>query len=105
MLQAHSSIKKACMVAGTPHCRLLPARPELDYALDPADLSAAIEEDIASGLIPFYLVGTIGSTSSCAVDPIAELAAVAQKHSMWYGDACHQAVFTAHACTYVRSAV
>ena len=89
MLQAHSSIKKACMVAGTPHCRLLPARPELEYALDPADLSAAIEEDIALGLIPFYLVGTIGSTSSCAVDPIAELAAIAQKHSMWYGTACH----------------
>ena len=88
MLQAHSSIKKACMVAGTPHCRLIPARPELDYALDPADLSAAIQEDIASGLIPFYLVGTIGSTSSCAVDPIADLAAIARKHSMWYENAC-----------------
>ncbi|CAK0780080.1 hypothetical protein CVIRNUC_004931 [Coccomyxa viridis] len=82
--QAHSSIKKACMVAGTTHCRLILARPELDYALDPADLSAAIDKDIASGLIPFYLVGTIGSTSSCAVDPIADLAAIARKHSMWF---------------------
>ncbi len=88
MLQAHSSIKKACMVAGTTHCRLILARPELDYALDPADLSAAIDKDIASGLIPFYLVGTIGSTSSCAVDPIADLAAIARKHSMWYENAC-----------------
>ena len=72
------------MVASTPHCRLLPARPELDYALDPADLSAAIAQDVAAGLIPFYMVGTIGSTSSCAVDPIAELAAIARKHNMWY---------------------
>ena len=88
MLQAHSSIKKACMVAGTPHCRLISARPELDYALDPADLSAAIDEDVALGLIPFYLVGTIGSTSSCAVDPIAELAVIARMHNMWYGNAC-----------------
>ena len=82
-VQAHSSIKKACMVAGTPHCRLIPARPELDYALDPDDLTAAIEADLAAGLIPFYLVGTIGTTSSCAVDPIAKLGAIARKHNMW----------------------
>lgn len=71
------------MVAGTPHCRLLPAKAELDYALDPADLTAVIEQDLAAGLIPFYLVGTIGTTSSCAVDPIAQLGAVAKKHNMW----------------------
>ncbi len=82
-MQAHSSIKKACMVAGTPHCRLIPARPELDYALDPDDLTAAIEADLAAGLIPFYLVGTIGTTSSCAVDPIAKLGPIARKHNMW----------------------
>lgn len=71
------------MVAGTVHCRLLPARPELDYAWDPKDLTAAIEHDTAAGLIPFYLVGTIGTTSSCAVDPIAKLGAIARKHNIW----------------------
>ena len=71
------------MVAGTAHCRLIPAKPELNYALDPDNLAAAIEQDVAAGRIPFYLVGTIGTTSSCAVDPIAKLGALARRHKMW----------------------
>jgi len=32
----------------------------------PSVLQAAIEEDIAAGLLPCYLCATIGTTSSCA---------------------------------------
>jgi glutamate/tyrosine decarboxylase-like PLP-dependent enzyme len=71
------------MVAGTAYCRLIPTKPELEYALDPDDLAAAIEQDMAAGFIPFYLVGTIGTTSSAAVDPIAKLGAIARRHDMW----------------------
>lgn len=36
-----------------------------------------------AGLLPFYMVGTIGTTSSCAVDPIGEMGVVAQKYKIW----------------------
>ena len=36
-----------------------------------------------AGLLPFYMVGTIGTTSSCAVDPIGEMGAIAQKYKIW----------------------
>ena len=36
-----------------------------------------------AGLLPFYMVGTIGTTSSCAVDPIAEMGAIAQNYKIW----------------------
>ena len=36
-----------------------------------------------AGLLPFYMVGTIGTTSSCAVDPIAEMGIIAQKYKIW----------------------
>ena len=29
------------------------------------------------------MVGTIGTTSSCAVDPIGEMGVVAQKYKIW----------------------
>ncbi len=81
--QTHSCMQKACMVSGTPHVRLLPARAGRDWALDPADLEAAVESDVAAGLIPFYLVATFGTTSSCAVDPLRPLGELAARHGMW----------------------
>lgn len=71
------------MVSGTRHVRLLPARAARDWALDPADLAAAVEADLAAGLIPFYLVATFGTTSSCAVDPLRPLGELAARHGMW----------------------
>ncbi|KAK9915210.1 hypothetical protein WJX75_006221 [Coccomyxa subellipsoidea] len=81
--QSHSSIKKACMVAGTPYVRIIPASPEDDYAFDAAALEEAIREDIDAGLLPFYCVATIGTTSSCAVDPIAEIGRITQQYGLW----------------------
>lgn len=81
-VQSHSSIQKAGMVAGT-RVRLLPTRAEDDYALRSAVLEAAIEEDIAAGLLPFYVVATIGTTSSCAVDSLPEMGKISQKHNLW----------------------
>ena len=42
-LQAHSCFKKACMVAGTAHVRVLPTTAANNYELQPADLEAAMK--------------------------------------------------------------
>ncbi len=81
--QAHSSIKKACMVAGTPYVRIIPASPEHDYAFDAVALEEAIREDLEAGLLPFYVTATIGTTSSCAVDPIAHIGRITQQYGLW----------------------
>lgn len=79
ILQAHMCFKKAAMVCGVQHVRILRASEQRDFGLDPETLAAAVQEDLQAGLIPFYLCGTIGTTSSCAVDPMAELAAVCKQ--------------------------
>ena len=71
------------MISGTRHMRQLPARAERAWALDPDDLEAAIQADLAAGLIPFYLVATFGTTSSCAVDPLRPLGELAARHGLW----------------------
>lgn len=82
-MQAHSSIQKACMVAGVPHLRQLPASAEDDYAMDPAALEHAVQADLAAGLLPFYVAASIGTTSSCAVDPLEPIGRIAQRHRLW----------------------
>ncbi|PNW88416.1 hypothetical protein CHLRE_01g028423v5 [Chlamydomonas reinhardtii] len=82
--QAHSCFKKACMIVGIDHVRLLPASPQHDWALQPQALQAAIEADVAAGLIPCFVMATIGTTSSCAVDPVAQLAAAAAGSGAWF---------------------
>lgn len=78
-LQAHMCFKKAAMVLGLQHVRILRASEQREFGLDPATLATAVQEDLQAGLIPFYLCTTIGTTSSCAVDPIDELAAVCKQ--------------------------
>lgn len=79
--QAHSSVIKAAMIAGLAtspedrtHLRLIDT--DKNFALDPAALERAIRGDLANGFIPTYVVASVGTTSSTAIDSIREIAAV-----------------------------
>jgi len=76
--QAHSSIEKAMMIAGLgrDNLRLIEAPASADFAMNPHALRAAIESDLRDGLTPSFVCGTIGTTSSNAIDPIPEIASV-----------------------------
>ena len=64
-MQAHSCVRKACMIAGIRH-HVLPSSPEANFALEPLVLERALKADAAAGLLPCYLCVTVGTTSSCA---------------------------------------
>jgi len=49
----------------------------------PAALEAAIKADLASGLKPFFINATAGTTVRGAFDPLRPLAALAKKHGLW----------------------
>ena len=51
--------------------------------LPAAALRRAVEEDAAAGLRPFCAVATAGTTSTGAVDPLREIAAVCEAHGLW----------------------
>lgn len=81
--QAHSCFQKAVMIVGLQHWRKLPAAGDSEFAVQPQQLAEAVAADLQAGLIPFYFLGTIGTTSSCAVDPIPELADICLQHNIW----------------------
>ena len=49
----------------------------------PDVLANAIEADIAAGRRPLFVVASAGTTSTGAVDPFVELAAIAKQHGAW----------------------
>ena len=67
------------MVLALDHVRVLPTTAADGFALRPDVLEAAMRADAKAGLVPCYVCATIGTTSSCAVDPVTELADVAQR--------------------------
>ncbi|KAL3828100.1 hypothetical protein ACJIZ3_016902 [Penstemon smallii] len=84
--QTHSSLQKACKIGGIhpENIRVLKTNSSTQFALSPEPLSEAISQDIASGLIPFFLCATVGTTSSTAVDPLFALGKISKSNGVWF---------------------
>jgi aromatic-L-amino-acid decarboxylase len=82
--QAHSSIEKAVKVAGIGSENLRLVEVDAAFALRADALSAAITRDKKAGLTPFFVCGTVGTTSSNGMDPLAEIGAVCREHNLWF---------------------
>ena len=78
--QSNSSVEKAGIL-GSVIMRLLPT--DSNNSLRGHVLEEAIFEDKKLGLIPFYVVATLGTTNSCSFDNLLELGNVCQKEKLW----------------------
>lgn len=82
-VEAHSSVDKGVKLAGygLDHLRRIPV--DAAFALDPAALERAVQEDVAAGFKPACVVASIGTTSSTAVDPVPAIAAICRRYGIW----------------------
>ena len=46
-------------------------------------IQEAVAQDLKDGLIPFYLMATIGTTSTATVDDVKGLATFCRQHNIW----------------------
>ena len=81
--QTHSSLEKAAMIAGIGVENLRLIEVDENFAMRPDALARQIEADKLAGLIPCFVCATVGTTSSNAMDPIAEIARVCREHNIW----------------------
>jgi aromatic-L-amino-acid decarboxylase len=81
--QAHSSIEKAIQVAGIGKQNLRLIEVDDTFALRPEALARQVEQDRKSSLVPFFVCGTVGTTSSNAVDPIPAIGRICRKENLW----------------------
>jgi glutamate/tyrosine decarboxylase-like PLP-dependent enzyme len=79
--EIHFSVAKAADVLGA---GLRYVAVDADQRIDVAELRSAIAEDRRAGLRPFCLIGSAGTVSTGAVDPLGELAAVAAEAGLWF---------------------
>lgn len=82
--QAHSCIARAfdMLGLGTENLRMVECNTSLE--MDPRALRVAIKRDRDAGKTPFCIIGTAGTVNSGAVDPLAELARVAEDETVWF---------------------
>jgi aromatic-L-amino-acid/L-tryptophan decarboxylase len=81
--QAHMSIPKAVALLGIgrDNLRLIPVDGDFKMRLDA--LAADIAADRRAGRRPGAIVATAGTVNTGAIDPLSELADIAQKEDMW----------------------
>ena len=81
---AHSSTPKAALLAGfgRENLRFVDVDP-VTYAMRPEALRRAMTEDARAGRVPAAVVASVGTTGTTAVDPVADVVAVAADHGAW----------------------
>jgi len=82
--ETHTWIQKGADMSGlgTDSIRWIPA--DAASRMDTAALRRHIEADIAAGDVPCLVVGTAGSVSTGAIDPLAEIAAICKAYGAWF---------------------
>src|SRR3954468_4020415 len=81
--QAHSSIEKAVKIAGVGRDNLRFIEVDERFAIDSDALALAIRKDQESGLAPFFVCATVGTTSSNAIDPVPEIGRICREQNLW----------------------
>jgi aromatic-L-amino-acid decarboxylase len=82
--ETHTWIHKASDLAGLGTESIRWIATDSHLRMDVTALRRTIEEDTAAGDLPFMAVGTAGSVSTGAVDPLAEIAKVCRECGMWF---------------------
>lgn len=82
--QVHSSIDKAVSILGlgTRNLRRLATDSQFRMRLDL--LAQAVDDDRKAGRTPFCVVGSAGTVTTGAIDPLTDLAAFCRDHGLWF---------------------
>src|SRR3569833_2408724 len=81
--ETHSSMEKAARIAGLGSDAVRIVEVDGDLAMRPASLKARLERDIARGFTPVLVCATVGTTSTTAIAPLAELGPICRDAGAW----------------------
>ena len=82
--ETHTWIQKAADISGlgATSIRWIPTDPKL--RMDVSLLRRQVQADLAAGDVPFMVVGTAGSVSTGAIDPLPDLASLCREYDVWF---------------------
>jgi len=82
--QVHLSIPKAADVLGLGRDQVRLIGCDERFRLDVRDLRARLQSDLREGLRPFCVVASAGTVNTGAVDPLLEIAGIAEEYGLWF---------------------
>ena len=81
--QTHSSVEKAIKISGIGSDNLRKIEVDENFAMRADLLEQQIQNDKKEGLIPFFVVAAIGTTSSNAIDPLQKIGEICSAEKCW----------------------
>lgn len=82
--QVHHSAQKALRIIGLEDAIIRYVPIDEYHRIQPEMLENLIMADISSGLIPFLVVASAGTTDTGAMDPLDKIADVTDKYNLWF---------------------
>lgn len=80
----HHCVHKALRIIGLANVTVREIDLDQGDRIRPNHLKELIEKDIQNNLNPFLVIASAGTTDTGAVDPLDEIAAVAEQNKLWY---------------------
>lgn len=81
--ECHHTIQRSCGVLGVGRRAVRAVDCDISGRLRVDALAAAIEADLGDGILPMAIVANAGTTNTGAIDPLAEIGAIAREHEIW----------------------
>jgi len=82
--ETHTWIQKAADLGGFGSAAIRWISTDTRLRMDVTALHRQIEADTAAGELPCLVVGTAGSVSTGAIDPLPEIAALSREYGVWF---------------------
>ncbi|WP_254721914.1 pyridoxal phosphate-dependent decarboxylase family protein [Kovacikia minuta] len=80
---SHFTIRQAAALLGLGEQAVVPVKTDAAFRLCPTQLAQTLEHLKQENLIPIALVATVGTTDFGSIDPLPEMATIAQTHNLW----------------------
>lgn len=81
--EGHATVMRAARLSGLGDDAVRRVSSDANQRMKPGSLREAIANDRLAGVRPLLVVATAGTTSSGAIDPLPELAAIAEREGCW----------------------
>jgi glutamate/tyrosine decarboxylase-like PLP-dependent enzyme len=82
--ESHHSFPKAARLCGLGDAAVRAIEVDASCRMIPEALEAHIAEDRVAGLLPFLVVATAGTTNAGAIDPLPDIATLAEREKLWF---------------------
>ena len=82
--QVHHSVNKSIRIAGLKECVIRFVPMDDRYRMSTDQLEKTIISDKKSGLNPFLIIASAGTTDTGAIDPMNTIGDIAKQHRLWF---------------------